>query len=519
MRKRNKRRSSSSPASGPSVNLTRRQLLAGAGAGAAALFFESGGVEARQAPPAARPIVFTHTIVANPDLTQEDVALAVVGDTIADIGPTDAILQKYPNADQYDGRGKVILPGLVNCHGHLGAVLERGYNEDFGFPNSYKLAASPSSYLQPGESTLMVQIAALESIRSGTTTVVAGSTSGDGPGLIPSGLRCVFLESIRDAENMSGPMTLETLRDMKEAPRFSEKLRAEGLQRINDGYSRWHGKENGRVSVFPSGGLAESTSLVALKQIRDFADKHDLGYTLHLSQTTWENDFVRKWQGQGESPTQFLARAGFLGPRFFVGHGRYLSDEDIALLGSNHCIISHQANMAGNRGVIPPIAKLRAAGCVIANGTDNNTNDVFQVMRIALVTERVSRTSDIKPGLRPQPEDMLADATMGGAAAVNQEKTIGSLTVGKKADLFVFNYMKPNTVPYGRIISAIVHCGQSSDIESTMVDGRFLMRGGKVLTMDEAALVAEADRVGRRVWRQVVEKSGPIKFPREPRLG
>jgi 5-methylthioadenosine/S-adenosylhomocysteine deaminase len=516
MPKRNKRRSPSPPASGPSVNLTRRELLAGAGAGAAAIFLTSSGVEAQQAPPAGRPIVFTHTIVANPDLTQEDVALVVEGDKIAAIGPTDELLQKYPNADQYDGRGKVILPGLINCHAHVGAVLERGYNEDFGFPNSYKLAASPNSFLQPGESTLMVQIAALESIRSGTTTVVAGGTAGDGPGLIPSGLRCVFLESIRDAENVSGAMTLETLRDMKEAPRFSEKLRAEGFQRINDGFTKWHGKENGRISVFPSGGLAESTSQVALKMIRDFADTHNLGYTLHLSQTTWENDFVKKWQGQ--SPTQFLERAGFLGPRFFVGHGRYLSDEDIALLGKHHCVISHQANMAGNRGVIPPIAKLRAAGAVIANGTDNNTNDVFQVMRIALVTERISRTGDIKPGLRPQPEDMLADATMGGAAAVNQEKTIGSLTVGKKADLFVFNYMKPNMVPYGRIISAVVHCGQSSDVESTMVDGQFLMRNNKVLTMDEPALVAEADKVGRRVWKQVIEKSGPVKFPREPRV-
>jgi cytosine/adenosine deaminase-related metal-dependent hydrolase len=461
--------------------------------------------------------VFTHTIVANPDLTQDDVALAVEGDRIAAIGPTDQILQKYPNADQYDGRGRVLLPGLINCHAHVGAVLARGYNEDFGFPNSYKLAVSPGSLLQGEESTLMVKIAALEAIRTGTTTIVAGGTTGDGPGLIPSGLRCVFLESIRDAENVPSPMSLEGLRDTKEAPRFSEKLRAEGLQRINAGFSKWHGQNNGRISVFPSGGLAESTSAVALRMIRDFADKHNLGYTLHLSQTTWENDFVKKWQGQGLSPTQFLERAGFLGPRFFVGHGRYLSDEDIALLGKNRCIISHQANMAGNRGVNPPIAKLRAAGCTIANGTDNNTNDVFSVMRTALIMERISRTGDIKPGLRPQPEDVLADATMGGAAAVNQEKTLGTLEVGKKADLFVMNIMKPHLQPYGRVISAIVHCGQSSDIESTMVDGQFLMRDNKVLTMDEPALVAEAEKVGRRVWAAVIEKSGPVKFPREPR--
>jgi imidazolonepropionase-like amidohydrolase len=148
MPKRNKRRPSSSPGSRPSLNLTRRELLAGAGAGAAAIFLKSTGVEA-QAPPAGRPIVFTHTIVANPDLTQEDVALAVVGDKIADIGPTDAILQKYPNADQYDGRGKVILPGLINCHGHLGAVLSRGTTRTSVFPTATSWPSSRPACSSP----------------------------------------------------------------------------------------------------------------------------------------------------------------------------------------------------------------------------------------------------------------------------------------------------------------------------------------------------------------------------------
>ena len=100
--------------------------------------------------------------------------------------------------------------------------------------------------------------------------------------------------------------------------------------------------------------------------------------------------------------------------------------------------------MAANRGVIPPIPALRDAGCPIALGTDNNTNDVFEVMRIALLTERIRRT-DAFPGVQPQPEDILADATEGGARAVNQQQKIGSLEVGKKADLFVVN--TPEAVP------------------------------------------------------------------------
>src|SRR5581483_5927162 len=104
-------------------------------------------------------------------------------------------------------------------------------------------------------------------------------------------------------------------------------------------------------------------------------------------------------------------------------------------------VVSHQAAMAANRGVIPPIPSLRAAGCPIANGTDNNTNDLFEVMRIALLTERIRR-DDAMPGLRPQPEDALEDATLGGAHALGQRTLVGSLEVGKKADLLVVDTVR-----------------------------------------------------------------------------
>ena len=170
--------------------------------------------------------------------------------------------------------------------------------------------------------------------------------------------------------------------------------------------------------------------------------------------------------------------------------------------------------MAANRAVIPPIPELRAAGCPIANGTDNNTNDLFEVMRIALVTERIARNKDDdpNPGLQPQPEDMLQDATLGGARALNQEKTIGALEVGRKADLIVINTQRPHLVPAGRILSAFIHNGQPSDIESVMVDGAFVMRERKVLTMDEAALVAEADK-SRAPDLGPSESGGPDPHP------
>src|SRR5262249_35695369 len=110
---------------------------------------------------------------------------------------------------------------------------------------------------------------------------------------------------------------------------------------------------------------------------------------------------------------------------------------------------------------------------------------------------------------------VLEDATLGGARAT-RNTLVGSLDVGKKADLLVINTQRAHLVPAGRIVSAVVHSGHASDIESVMVDGQFLMRNNKVLTMDEAGIIAEADKVSRRIWGEV-NKAGPIPIPGRPR--
>src|SRR5262249_46088660 len=191
--------------------------------------------------------------------------------------------------------------------------------------------------------------------------------------------------------------------------------------------------------------------------------------------------------------------------RLFAAHCRYVDAGDITLLGRSHTIISHQAAMAANRGVIPPIA----------NGTDNNTNDLFEAMRVTLLTERISRNAPF-PGGTPQPEDVLADATQGGARAVRQDTQIGLLETGRKADLLVVDTRRAHLVPAGRFVSAWIHNGQPSDIESVMIDGRFVMRDRKILTVDEQRIVTEADKVGKRIWTQVLA-AGPLQIPRLPR--
>jgi cytosine/adenosine deaminase-related metal-dependent hydrolase len=178
----------------------------------------------------------------------------------------------------------------------------------------------------------MVTIGALEAIRTGTTTIVenSGGISRSAAALAKTGLRCVFAESVRDSENVAGPMSPEGL-EKSVAPRFSPRLRDEGMQRINDLFTAWHGKNQGRISVFPAAALAETASPELLQAVRAFADKHDLGYTIHLSQSRAEVDFmVRR---HGVRPPAFR-QTRFSGPGCSP-HCRY-GQGDIAVRRSAH---------------------------------------------------------------------------------------------------------------------------------------------------------------------------------------
>ncbi len=451
-------------------------------------------------------IVFTQTTVVMADPGQtvlHNVALAVDGDKIAAMGPTEALLHAYPEAETYDGRGKALFPGLINCHAHLTATLNRGITEDFGFPPDLHLPAQAQSLLSAEDVTVMALLGALESIKSGTTTLVenAAGIGGYAAALAQTGLRWVLAESGRDAVVPPG------WRPGEDVHEFSPALREEVMQRIHDLFATWHGARDGLITVFPAAALAEASSPELLHAVREFAMQHDLGYTIHLAQSRLEIESMMRLRGV--RPTFFLHTHDFLGPRLFAAHCRYVDASEIALLGNTRTIITHQAAMAANRAVIPPIPALRAAGCPIAMGTDNNTQDMLEAMRMGLVTERIMRDNSSQP----QPEDVLQETTRGGAQALRQSEAIGSLEVGKKADLLVVDTQRAHLVPTMRIVSSWIHNGQPGDIEAVMVDGTFLMRDRKVLTMDEDTIIKEADKIGRRVWNQLLERYPTAPFP------
>jgi cytosine/adenosine deaminase-related metal-dependent hydrolase len=289
--------------------------------------------------------VFTHTTIVTVDPGQTvlyDTALAVDDDKIAAIGSTEGVLQAYPQAEVYDGRGKALFPGLINCHAHLTATLNRGITEDFGFPPALHLPATAQSLLSEDDITVMAMLGALEGIKSGSTTVVENS-----PGigvyaeaLSKTGLRWVWTESGRDAVTPPG------WRPGEDVTAFSPDLREEMLQRIHDLFSAWHGAQNGLITVFPATALAEASSPELLRAIRAFAEQHDLGYTIHLAQSRLEIESMMRLRGV--RPTVFLHAHDFLSPRLFAAHCRYVDASEIALLGNARSIVSHQPGMAAN---------------------------------------------------------------------------------------------------------------------------------------------------------------------------
>jgi 5-methylthioadenosine/S-adenosylhomocysteine deaminase len=429
-----------------------------------------------------------------------DGALVVEGGRIAAVGPSESLVPRYPHAEIVEGRGKAVFPGLVNCHTHLCLTAWRGIQEDFGFPSTLRFPVTVRTLMSREENAVFAMLGAVEALRSGNTTLleIGRDTAGYADMLTTSGLRLVLADTGYDLEPSGVPEGRFT---------YSAALRDASLQRSADLIERWHGASNGLITCFVGPLATEACTPELLRASRAQAERAGIGYTIHLNESRWEVDSVVRIRGL--RPTEYIFHQDFLGPRLVAGHCRFMAPSEIALLGQSQAFVSYNSAMAARRGVAPPIQALEAAGCTIAMGSDNMAEDMVEVMRAGLFVERVAR----QDALRPQPEDVLEWATRHGARALGWGEEIGVLEVSRQADLFIINAKRPHLVPGLRIVSAFVHNGQAGDVESVMVGGRWLMRDGKVLTMDEEDIVQRADEIGRRVWRQLVERYPSVPFP------
>ncbi len=455
------------------------------------------------------PTIIRDTIIVTSDPDGRvlyDGAIAVGDDgVIAAIGPTDDVVREHPDAEMVSARGKAVFPGFFNCHTHLTATLSRGILEDLGFPSPLRFPEQVASMLSAEEMQVFALLGAIEGIRSGTTTFFEqGRGVADyAQQLADTGARFVLTESMMDVtyNTISAGTVLRSSSD------FSEGLAEEAYQRAVDVYDAWHGKADGRLTVYFSPSTTDSVSPAMLRRSRELAEERGVGYTIHLSQSKQEvAGVMATW---GVLPTHYLEQNEFLGPRLVVAHCREIVESEIQALGRHGTGVSNNPAIAARRGAAAPSLDLEEAGCRIGIGTDNMAEDMVEAIRTGYFVERVRRDDPFQPTA----EKLIQWGTIGGARIMGMDQTLGSLEVGKQADLFIADLRRAHMVPVLRVVSDFVNNGQASDVEAVMVAGSWVMRDGRLLNVDEADILARGEELAHRAWRQLQEKYPDVAMP------
>jgi 5-methylthioadenosine/S-adenosylhomocysteine deaminase len=243
-----------------------------------------------------------------------------------------------------------------------------------------------------------------------------------------------------------------------------------------------------------------------LRRLRKLQSELDVLASVHLNQMWGEVAAVE--QQHARLPTEYLAREGFLSERLVAAHCRCMTAAEERTLGAAGVAVAANSAIAARRGLAARLDELERAGCLVALGTDNMAEDMVEAMRTALFMERVRR----QDGRQPTPELALRWATRNGYRALGIADG-GWLAPGTRADLILVDFRRPHLTPALRVVSTFVHQGQAGDIDSVMVDGRWLMRDRRVLTLDETAIVAAADRIARTAWRRLFEERPALARP------
>lgn len=431
-------------------------------------------------------------------------AIAIRGDRIADIGPTAKLEAAHPDLPRMAGRGKAVLPGFVNAHTHTILTVLRATVEDWSGNAVYGYMSPVSYTMTPHERAVMGMLGIVEGIRSGTTTFVDPFRHVPDYADAMASLRVRLVLS----ENCADVNTLKIRHgDWSQDPAFGEGF----LERTREGIARFHNTHDGRLQIQIAAHATDNCTPEYLEKLTDLARQHAMPRTIHLAQSVEEIRVIR--EKYGCTPAEYLARHGWAEPDVVGAHWTYLTERDIALLGERGMQMVHCPANGSRRGPHPVLAKsIRRAGINICFGTDNMTEDMFHAMKIGLI---VHRGAEGTQGTDPQPEDIFDSCNRNGARSIGRQDDIGSLEIGKKADLTFLNLNTPALRPITNLIGNIVHYGHPGTVESVMVDGEFVLRDGKLLVADEMALLEEAQAVTKAVWTRMLANNPDLPPPRK----
>lgn len=417
-----------------------------------------------------------------------EASLAIDGERIIAIGSDEAVASTV-NADiVIDCKGKVLLPGFINTHTHQTLSIIRGVAEDMGTAPAYTKSVPQGYQLSEYESYVMALLGASEALKFGSTYIVDMYTNclSNVKVFDELGIRANVCEMVHD-------MDFSTI--YKREYRADEKLGDELLERNVSLIEKW----NGHPLIDTCMGLhaPDTCSVPFIQKVINEADKKNVKIATHLAQSKGEVKRVRDISG-GLSSVAFYEKLGVLSNQLIAAHCIYVDEKDIELLKKYNVNIAHVPEGNAKGGMAAPLKNFLDSHINITLGTDNGSADMIDAMRIGLCISRVR-----EDGFSVMPMDFLEMATINGAKAVGREKDLGSLEVGKLADILVLNFRKPHLIPCLNPVGTILHTSIGSDIEKVFVNGRMLVDDGKIIQTDEEEIIKEAQKVAERRWLAV----------------
>ena len=418
-------------------------------------------------------ILIKNALILNPNnFENKKQSLLIKDDLIAEI--SDEIDDS--NADKIiDAEGKILLPGLINTHTHLSMTLFRGLADDLS------LDSWLNDHIWPMEANLNgdycyigALLGAVELIKSGTTTFSD---------------MYFYMEDVARAVEDAGIRAVLSygMIDFGDAERREAEIKENMAL-----YDACNGMADGRIKVFFGPHSPYTASEELLVKVRELADEHNIGIHIHVSETQKEiNDSLDE---RGIRPFEYLEKIGFLGPDVVAAHCVWLSDEEIEIIKKHGVKVSHNpcSNMKLASGVAP-VSKLIENDICVSIGTDgassNNNLDLIEELKTASLLQKVS-TLDPKVLTSDEAIEM---ATIKGAEALGLGDEIGSIEVGKKADIILIDTNSANMVPDSSSLSSnVIYSANGSNVDTTICNGKILMENKKLTTLDEDEIYAKA---------------------------
>ena len=446
-------------------------------------------------------------------------SVAIREDRIVDVGSTAALGEKWEAEQTIDATGKAVLPGFINSHTHcIHNLLRGGLSQD---RNLYDwllnvLYAGLAQY-SGDDAHVAAKLYCLEAIRGGITTSVDNADFGRIDELAEHtietyqalGVRAVYARMFYDHDPKSDSALMEALErkepTVKHAPNFIETT-DDALAGISRLMKKYHRSAGGRISVWPSPGIPMFLTPDGMMRAKRLAEENGAMLSTHLAESSADAEM------HGVSATQYLSYLGYLGPNLLAGHCVWMNDRDLRLLKKHdvkvaNLAVSNQYLASG----IAPIAKMINQGITVGIGTDDtNCNDSANMLSDMKHVALVQKVNNLDSGAMTA-EKVIEMATIDGARAIGMESEIGSIEVGKQADVIVIELQRPHLTPCHNIPSVLVYQANGSEVDTTIVAGRVLMQGGSLvevsaqderntLTAAQEASVRIAERAGMN-WR------------------